>query len=49
MQRNFARRGSEQADLDARGVERLDYFATQLGRLEGLADARSAPPSFRMR
>jgi hypothetical protein len=35
----IARRGSEQADLDARGVERLDYFATQLGRLEGLADA----------
>ena len=35
----IARRGSEQADLDARGGERLDYFATQLGRLEGLADA----------
>jgi hypothetical protein len=34
-----ARRGAEQADLDARGAERLDYFATQLGRLEGLADA----------
>ena len=35
----IARRGSEQADLDARGAERLDYFATQLGRLEGIADA----------
>ena len=34
-----ARRGAEQADLEARGAERLDYFATQLGRLEGLADA----------
>lgn len=34
-----ARRGSEQKDLDERGSERLDYFATQLGRLEGLADA----------
>ena len=34
-----ARRGSEQADLEARGAERLDYFATQLGRLEGIADA----------
>jgi hypothetical protein len=35
----IARRGSEQSDLDAREAERLDYFATQLGRLEGLADA----------
>ena len=34
-----ARRCAEQADLEARGAERLDYFATQLGRLEGLADA----------
>ncbi len=36
-----ARRGSEQRELDERGAERLDYFATQLGRLEGLADALS--------
>ncbi len=35
----IARRGSEQHDLEARGSERMDYFATQLGRLEGLADA----------
>lgn len=35
----IARRGSEQSDLDAREAERLDYFATQLGRLEGIADA----------
>ncbi len=35
----IARRGSEQADLDARESERLDYFASQLGRLEGIADA----------
>ena len=35
----IARRGSEQSDLDARESERLDYFATQLGRLEGIADA----------
>ncbi|MGH2499007.1 MAG: hypothetical protein ACRDF0_02785 [Candidatus Limnocylindria bacterium] len=34
-----ARRGVEQRDLDERGAERFDYFATQLGRLEGLADA----------
>ncbi len=36
-----ARRGSDQRALDERGAERLDYFATQLGRLEGLADALS--------
>ena len=34
-----ARRGSEQDSLEERSSERLDYFATQLGRLEGLADA----------
>jgi hypothetical protein len=34
-----ARRGSEQTRLEERSSERLDYFATQLGRLEGLADA----------
>ena len=34
-----ARRSSEQRGLDERGTERLDHFATQLGRLEGLADA----------
>ncbi len=34
-----ARRGAEQPDLDERAAERLDYFATQLGRLEGIADA----------
>ena len=34
-----ARRGSEQDLLEERSSERLDYFATQLGRLEGLADA----------
>ena len=34
-----ARRGSEQAALEERSLERLDYFATQLGRLEGIADA----------
>ena len=34
-----ARRGADQSDLDARGSERLDYFASQLGRLEGIADA----------
>lgn len=34
-----ARRGAEHRDLDERAAERLDYFATQLGRLEGLADA----------
>lgn len=34
-----ARRGADQRDLDERAAERLDYFATQLGRLEGIADA----------
>jgi len=34
-----ARRGGEQRDLAERAAERLDYFATQLGRLEGIADA----------
>lgn len=34
-----ARRGAEQHALDERDAERLDYFATRLGRLEGLADA----------
>lgn len=34
-----ARRGTDQRDLDERAAERLDYFATQLGRLEGIADA----------
>ncbi len=34
-----ARRGADQHDLDERAAERLDYFATQLGRLEGIADA----------
>lgn len=34
-----ARRSTDQRDLDERGTERLDYFATQLGRLEGIADA----------
>lgn len=34
-----ARRGADQRDLDERGAERFDYFAMQLGRLEGLADA----------
>ncbi len=35
----IARHGTEQRILEERGVERLDYFATQLGRLEGIADA----------
>ncbi|MDQ2913262.1 MAG: hypothetical protein M3T56_08410 [Chloroflexota bacterium] len=34
-----ARRGTDQRDLDERAADRLDYFATQLGRLEGIADA----------
>ena len=34
-----ARRGIDQRDLDERAGERMDYFAMQLGRLEGLADA----------
>src|SRR5207244_1784698 len=35
----IARRGSEQAGLEARGAERLDYVASQLGRVVGIADA----------
>jgi hypothetical protein len=35
----LARRGAEQRAEDERGSERLDYFAVQLGRLEGMADA----------
>lgn len=34
-----ARRGTDQRDLDERAADRLDYFAMQLGRLEGIADA----------
>jgi hypothetical protein len=34
-----ARRGTDQRDLEERAADRLDYFATQLGRLEGIADA----------
>lgn len=34
-----ARRGAEQRVLEETGSERFDRFATQLGRLEGLADA----------
>lgn len=37
-----ARRGAEQRDLEESGSERFDYFATQLGRLEGIADALKA-------
>ena len=35
----IARRGGSSWPEDERSVERLDFFATQLGRLEGLADA----------
>ncbi|OGO70843.1 MAG: hypothetical protein A3H36_06175 [Chloroflexi bacterium RIFCSPLOWO2_02_FULL_71_16] len=35
----LARRGAEPRSEDERGAERMDYFAVQLGRLEGLADA----------
>ncbi len=35
----LARRGSEPLDGDEVSPERLDHFAVQLGRLEGLADA----------
>jgi hypothetical protein len=35
----IARRGSDQTELEERGAERMDYFAMQLGRLEGIADA----------
>lgn len=34
-----ARRGAAQRDLEERAADRLDYFAMQLGRLEGIADA----------
>lgn len=34
-----ARRGADQRDLEERAADRLDYFAMQLGRLEGIADA----------
>jgi len=35
----LARRGSEPRSDDEGSAERLDHFAVQLGRLEGLADA----------
>jgi len=35
----IARRGGSEWPLGERDDERMDYFATQLGRLEGLADA----------
>ncbi len=35
----IARHSGDEWPLDERGAERFDYFATQLGRLEGLADA----------
>lgn len=35
----LARRGAEPRTEDERGAERMDYFAVQLGRLEGMADA----------
>ena len=35
----IARHSGEEWPLDERGAERFDFFATQLGRLEGLADA----------
>jgi hypothetical protein len=35
----IARHGSGTWPEDERDTERLDYFATQLGRLEGIADA----------
>jgi hypothetical protein len=34
-----ARYGGEEWPLDERAAERFDFFATQLGRLEGYADA----------
>ena len=34
-----ARHGGDEWPLDERDAERMDHFATQLGRLEGLADA----------
>ena len=35
----IARHSGDEWPLDERGAERFDFFATQLGRLEGLADA----------
>ncbi len=35
----LARRGTETPSDDAGSVERMDHFAVQLGRLEGMADA----------
>jgi len=35
----IARHSGEEWPLDERGAERFDFFATHLGRLEGLADA----------
>ena len=35
----IARHSGEEWPLDERGAERFDFFATQLGRLEGMADA----------
>lgn len=35
----LARRGAEPRSEDERAGERLDHFAVQLGRLEGMADA----------
>ncbi len=35
----LARRGSEPTSDDADAAERMDHFAVQLGRLEGMADA----------
>jgi hypothetical protein len=35
----IARRGGAEWPLGERDAERMDFFATQLGRLEGIADA----------
>ena len=35
----IGRHGQEPRPVDESGWRRLDYFATQLGRLEGIADA----------
>ena len=35
----IGRHGQEPRPIDESGWRRLDYFATQLGRLEGIADA----------
>ncbi|TMD58094.1 MAG: hypothetical protein E6I87_13395 [Chloroflexi bacterium] len=37
----IGRHGQEPRPVDESGWRRLDYFATQLGRLEGIADALS--------